>query len=209
MPEIGDVYNVKTKKTYKAGEIDFTKIKNLRNYKVFAFNPEKGIARYYGYKTVYTRSYISSKELVEEKFQSEHMNKARALRENIIDTVRTKISESFNEFALVDDVTSILNTYSDKELKDFAEKNKALIGYFFSYEDSSINTSDMDARLFLLLKQLGIDPTNKKYVGDIDNPNEGFNSVKHEMYTKRIEDFMDLKKVELGVSQNKYNLGNK
>ena len=52
----------------------------------------------------------------------------------------------------------------------------------------------MDARLFLLLKQLGIDPTNKKYIGDIDNPNEGFNSVKHEKYTKRIEDFIQAAK---------------
>ena len=193
MPEIGDVKRIKGRK------------------KIFAFNPEKGIARYYGEKTIYTRSYITSKELVEQKFQSAHTNKARALRENIVDTVRTKISESFNEYTLVDDVTSILNTYSDEKLKQFADDNKELIGYFFSYEDSTINTSDMDARLFLLLQKLGIDPYNPRYAGDIDiNGNDvHVNSVKHEMYTTRIEQFMDLKKVELGVSQDKYRLGNK
>ncbi len=193
MPEIGDIKYIKGRK------------------KIFAFNPEKGIARYYGAKTIYTRSYITSKELVEEKFQSAHTNKARALRENIIDTVRTKISTSFNEYALVDDVTSILNTFSDDRLKEFADENKDLIGYFFSYEDSSINTSDMDARLFLLLQKLGIDPYNPKYMGDIDikGNDVNFDSVKHEKYMTRIEQFMDLKKVELGVSQGKYRLGNK
>ena len=163
MPELGDIINIKTKKVYKEGELDFSKIKNIRNYRQFVFNPAKGVARYYSLRETFENVYIKDQYIIDRDYSSTQSNKARALRDNIISSIELKISNNFNDYVIMGDVKNILNLMTDDELTKFADKNYDLIQHFFKYEDSKIGSSDMDARLFLLLSALGLDPNDKRY----------------------------------------------
>ena len=190
MPELGDIINIKTKKVYKQGELDFSKIKNIRNYRQYVFNPAKGVARYYSLRETFENVYIKDKYIVERDYSYKESNKARALRDNIISTIELKISDDYNDYTIMSDVRNKLNLMDDKQLTKFADDNYNLIQHFFKYEDSAIGSSDMDARLFLLLSALGLDPNDNKYKmnkGNVEQSVKLLKNMENQLYKVDLE----------------------
>lgn len=137
--------------------------KGEKTPRIYAYNPSKNYYGFYSYKEAINRRLIRDVYTLEQLgFTGEIDNRARSLRENIISILELKASTNINQ-NLIYDAISKLNNMSDEELSKFGKENYNLIQHYFEYNDSGNNTLDMDARLYLLVEMLGINPLDSKY----------------------------------------------
>lgn len=180
MPELGE------KKLFKGETVS----------RVYAFNPSKNFYGFYSQKQVMYQRLITDKDLyVKLGFSDENNNRARALRENITDVLELKASSNVSE-KLIYDAKSILNGMSDAALEKFGKDNYSLIQHYFKYEDSGNDFVDMDARLFLLLEKLGINPLDDKYRND---KKEVLKQHKLDDYDSDVIDAMERHEDDIGL----------
>ena len=142
---------------------------------VFAYNPAKQVTRWYSEDNFHKYGY----KIDTRGYKTNDSNKGRALRENIVDVLETKLSELYND-KLVDKIRLILNNTPDKVLKDWAEENAHLISTYFKYEESFLNEPDMDGRLFILIQKIGkdlgkidINPYSPEYINETTIKDKG------------------------------------
>lgn len=157
MPELGEV-RIRRNKYGKQEEW------------IYSYNPAKQVTRWHSVANFIKQGY----QVNIEGYVGENASKGRALRENIVDVLETKLSENYN-YQLVEDIRRILNRVDDEKLKEFADENTHLISTYFRYEESQLGSADMDGRLFVLIqkiaKELGkedINPYSEKYVNITD-----------------------------------------
>lgn len=184
MPELGD------KKLFKGETVP----------RVYAFNPSKNFYGFYSQKQIWYQGLITDiNAYVKLGFSDENNNRARALRENITDVLELKASSNISE-KLIYDAKSILNGMSDAALEKFGKDNYTLIQHYFKYEDSGNDFVDMDARLFLLIEKLGINPLDDKYKND---KKEILKQHKLDDYDKNIEEAQERHKKDIGLHKIK------
>ena len=183
MPELGEV-RIRRNKYGKQEEW------------IYSYNPAKQVTRWHSVANFIKYGY----QLDVENYIGEDAGKGRALRENIVDVLQTKLSENYN-YQLVDDVKRILNRTNDEDLAEFADDNSHLLSTYFRYEESNLSSSDMDGRLFVLIEKIGkelgnttIDPYSKKYASE---SNTGKNMNKVNKAKKAYVKLANLEKVNL------------
>lgn len=163
MPELGEI------------RMRWNPKKGKHDQWIFAYNPSQQTTKWYKYDTFHKYGYKTDIR----GYQTVDSGKGRALRENIVDVLETKLSELYND-KLVDKIRLILNNTPDDVLKDWAEDNVRLIRTYFKYEESFLNEADMDGRLFILIQKIGkdlgkidINPYSPEYINETTIKDKG------------------------------------
>lgn len=153
---------------------DTRKIKRGGRYRtyVYAFNRETFKFSYIKRSTAIDNKWVTS-PITMKGYQKElYTRRARALRQNIIDTISTRMnSDDYDKEELMKEVKDKLYGMSDAKIHDFAEENKNLVREYFKYVERvknpttgntdiivnrEVGSEDMDASIQVLLEELDI-----------------------------------------------------